>query len=132
MERKKASDFPPEVMELFDGYVHGTVSRRDFLDRAAAYTKHTKGLLEQIKVCNSVYHMAFPIEKDDGTIEVTTGTLTLAGLSNLSGNTLTGGTYRVTTQATATLQERGTCALPDGWKCEAQAYYLGACPSRPH
>ena len=39
-------------------------------DRAAAYTKHDKNLLEQIKVCNSVYHMAFPIEKDDGSIEV--------------------------------------------------------------
>ena len=39
-------------------------------DKAAAYTEHPKGLLEQIKVCNSVYHMAFPIEKDDGSIEV--------------------------------------------------------------
>jgi carboxymethylenebutenolidase len=37
MERKKASDFPPEVMKLFDGYVHGTVSRREFLDRAAKF-----------------------------------------------------------------------------------------------
>lgn len=41
-----------------------------FFDRAARYTKHPKGLLEQIKVCNSVYHMAFPIERDDGSIEV--------------------------------------------------------------
>lgn len=39
-------------------------------DRAARYTRHPPGLLEQIKVCNSVYHMAFPIEKDDGSIEV--------------------------------------------------------------
>jgi glutamate dehydrogenase (NAD(P)+) len=39
-------------------------------DKAAAYTKHPKGVLEQIKICNSVYHMAFPIEKDDGSIEV--------------------------------------------------------------
>ena len=39
-------------------------------DKAAAYTKHPKGLLEQIQVCNSVYHMAFPVEKDDGSIEV--------------------------------------------------------------
>lgn len=39
-------------------------------DKAAAYTKHSKGLLEQMKVCNSVYHMAFPVEKDDGSIEV--------------------------------------------------------------
>ena len=39
-------------------------------DKAATYTKHSKGMLEQIKVCNSVYHMAFPVEKDDGSIEV--------------------------------------------------------------
>jgi len=39
-------------------------------DKAAAYTKYPHGLLEQIRVCNSVYHVAFPIEKDDGTIEV--------------------------------------------------------------
>ena len=39
-------------------------------DRAAAYTKHDPRLMEQIKVCNSVYHMAFPLEKDDGSIEV--------------------------------------------------------------
>jgi carboxymethylenebutenolidase len=37
MERKKASDFPPEVLKLFDGYVHGSMSRRDFLDKAARY-----------------------------------------------------------------------------------------------
>jgi carboxymethylenebutenolidase len=37
MNRKKASDFPAEVLALFDGYVHGGVSRRDFLDRAAKY-----------------------------------------------------------------------------------------------
>jgi glutamate dehydrogenase (NAD(P)+) len=39
-------------------------------DKAAAYTKHPQGVLEQIKTCNSVYHMAFPVEKDDGSIEV--------------------------------------------------------------
>lgn len=39
-------------------------------DRAAALTRHDPHLLEQIKVCNSVYRMAFPIEKDDGSIEV--------------------------------------------------------------
>jgi carboxymethylenebutenolidase len=37
MERKKASDFPPEVLKLFDGYIHGALGRRDFLDRAAKY-----------------------------------------------------------------------------------------------
>ena len=38
MERMKASDFPKEVMRLFDGYVHGGLSRRQFLDRAAKYS----------------------------------------------------------------------------------------------
>lgn len=37
-------------------------------DRAAKYTKIPQGILNQIKICNSVYHMTFPIEKDDGTI----------------------------------------------------------------
>ena len=37
LERKRASDFPPEVLELFDRYVHGWMSRRDFLDGAAKY-----------------------------------------------------------------------------------------------
>jgi glutamate dehydrogenase (NAD(P)+) len=38
-------------------------------DRAAAYTKHPAGLLEQIKICNSVYHITFPLKRDDGSIE---------------------------------------------------------------
>ena len=33
---KKASDYDPEVLRLFDGYVHGKITRRQFLDRAAA------------------------------------------------------------------------------------------------
>ena len=35
--RKRASDFPPEVLELFDGYVHNAIDRREFLSRAAKY-----------------------------------------------------------------------------------------------
>jgi len=37
MERKKTSDFPREVLELFNGYSHGTMNRREFLDRATKY-----------------------------------------------------------------------------------------------
>ena len=35
MERMKASDFPPEVLKLFDSYVHGWMDRRDFLEKSA-------------------------------------------------------------------------------------------------
>ena len=37
MERRKTSDYPPDVLKLFDGYVHGVINRREFLDRAAKY-----------------------------------------------------------------------------------------------
>lgn len=37
MTRLTARDFSPELLELYDGYVHGRISRRDFLDRAAKY-----------------------------------------------------------------------------------------------
>src|SRR5436190_5928771 len=37
MERKKASDFPQELLNLLDGYVHGGISRRQFLRRAEKF-----------------------------------------------------------------------------------------------
>ena len=37
MERKKASDFPQELLDVFDKYVHGEISRREFLDHAQKY-----------------------------------------------------------------------------------------------
>jgi glutamate dehydrogenase (NAD(P)+) len=39
-------------------------------DKAAKFTKYDKGLLEQIKACNSIYSMRFPVKMDDGHIEV--------------------------------------------------------------
>jgi len=33
----KASDFPQEVLNLFDRYVHGGIDRREFIDRASKY-----------------------------------------------------------------------------------------------
>ena len=37
MERKTAADFDPEVLILFDAYVHGALDRRGFLDKARKY-----------------------------------------------------------------------------------------------
>lgn len=36
-------------------------SVNSYFDKAAAITKHPKGLLDQIRVCNSVYYMQFPV-----------------------------------------------------------------------
>ena len=38
-----------------------------FVDKAAMHTQHPAGLIEQIKMCNSIYKFNFPIKLEDGT-----------------------------------------------------------------
>jgi glutamate dehydrogenase (NAD(P)+) len=54
---------PPHDVSFFDQV------NRNF-DKAAAYTSHDQRLLTLIKNCNSVYHLTFPLRRDDGSIEV--------------------------------------------------------------
>ena len=42
-------------------------------DKAAQFTAYPRGLLEQIKICNSSCHFTFPIKRDDGTIQTLHG-----------------------------------------------------------
>ena len=42
-------------------------------DRAAAYSGLPPGLIDQVRTCNSVYHVSFPVEMDDGHIQVVEG-----------------------------------------------------------
>lgn len=44
-----------------------------YFDKASAYLDLAPGLLDQIKACNSIYKMRFPLKRDDGTIEVIRG-----------------------------------------------------------
>lgn len=39
-------------------------------DKASSYTGLNQGLLQSIKICNSSYHMTFPLVRDSGEIEV--------------------------------------------------------------
>jgi carboxymethylenebutenolidase len=51
MSRKTAADFDPEVLKLFDQYVHGGLSRRGFLEGASKYAvggMTAAGLLEAL------------------------------------------------------------------------------------
>ena len=43
-----------------------------YFDKAAAFTTHSQGTLEQIKVCNGVYKFHFPVEIN-GTVQVIEG-----------------------------------------------------------
>lgn len=68
MERKKASDFPPEVLKLFDGYVHGTMNRREFLDRAARYAIGGFTAAAMLESLQPNFAWAQQVPKDDARI----------------------------------------------------------------
>jgi carboxymethylenebutenolidase len=69
MERKKASDFPQEVLNLFDGYVHGRISRRDFLDRAGKFAVGGVTAAAMLESLRPNYAFAQQVAKDDGRIK---------------------------------------------------------------
>jgi carboxymethylenebutenolidase len=69
MERKKASDFPPEVLKLFDGYVHGMISRRDFLDGAAKFAVGGFTAAAMLESLRPNYAFAQQVAKDDDRIK---------------------------------------------------------------
>ena len=69
MARKKASDFPPEVLKLFDGYVHGMLTRRDFLDGAAKYAVGGFTAAAMLESLRPNYAWAQQIAKNDPRIK---------------------------------------------------------------
>jgi carboxymethylenebutenolidase len=69
MERKKASDFPQELLNLFDRYVHGDIDRRGFLDGAQ---KFATGSLTATAIWESLrpnFAWAEQVPKDDSRIK---------------------------------------------------------------
>lgn len=63
----KASDFDPRVLTLFDGYVHGTISRRQFIDQAAAFTVSGAAILASL---SPDYARANQVDPEDPSISV--------------------------------------------------------------
>jgi len=70
MERKKASDYPQEVLDLFDGFVHGRMNRRDFLDRAAKYAVGGMTAAAMLDSLRPNFAWAQQVAKDDARIRV--------------------------------------------------------------
>jgi len=69
MERKKATDFPQELLNLFDYYVHGDISRREFFDGAK---KFAVGGLTAMAIWESLrpnYAWAQQVAKDDSRLK---------------------------------------------------------------
>lgn len=69
-QRKKAQDFDQRILEIFDGYVHGKMSKREFIAQAGKYTAAgVTGamILEQLQ---PNYAYAQQVAPDDPSIEV--------------------------------------------------------------
>src|SRR5690349_7867239 len=67
-QRRKASDFDQRILELYDGYVLGRMSKRDFLDHAAKYTVGGVTALAVLEALQPNYALAQQVAPDDPAI----------------------------------------------------------------
>ena len=68
-ERMKASDFPQEVLSLFDKYVHGIIDRRAFLDGAAKFAVGGMSAAVMLESLRPRYAWAQQVPPDDERIQ---------------------------------------------------------------
>jgi carboxymethylenebutenolidase len=65
MERKKASDFPQDLLNLFDKYVHGDIDRRSFFDGAKRFATGGVTVAALFESLRPNYAWAQQVPKDD-------------------------------------------------------------------
>lgn len=65
MTRKTAADFDPRILDLFDGYVHGQMSKRDFLRRAGRFTLAGVSAAALLEALQPDYALALQVPIDD-------------------------------------------------------------------
>ena len=75
MQREKASDFPQELLSLFDEYVHGGISRRAFLDGAQKFAVGGVTAAALFEMLRPNYAWAVQVPKDDSRINAETATV---------------------------------------------------------
>jgi carboxymethylenebutenolidase len=75
MERKKASDFPQELLDLLDQYVHGGISRRQFIDGAQKFAVGGVTATALFEMLRPNYAWAIQVQKDDSRIKAETATV---------------------------------------------------------
>ena len=69
MERKKASEFDPQLLSLFHRYIHGGISRREFLDGAAKFAVGGMTATALWEMLRPNYALAQQVPKDDKRIK---------------------------------------------------------------
>jgi len=69
MTRKTAADFHPEVLKLFDLFVHGLLDRRGFLDGAKKFATGVAGAAALLEALSPRFAEAEQVSKDDPRIK---------------------------------------------------------------
>jgi carboxymethylenebutenolidase len=69
MERKKASDYPQELLDLFHEYQHGDIDRRTFLERAGKFAVGGLTAATILSEMKPNYAWAQQVPKDDARIK---------------------------------------------------------------
>lgn len=69
MERKRATDFDPRLLALFDKYVHGHISRREFLDGASRFAVGGLTATALWEMLRPNYALAQQVAKNDSRIK---------------------------------------------------------------
>ena len=75
MDRRKASDFPQELLDLFDRYVHGGINRRQFLDRAQRFAVGGVTAAALFQMLKPNYAWAIQVQPDDKRIKAESATV---------------------------------------------------------
>ena len=75
MERRKASEFPQGLLNLFDGYVHGGISRRQFLDGAQTFVVGGVTAAALFQMLKPNYAWAIQVPADDKRIKAESATV---------------------------------------------------------
>lgn len=68
-DRKTAQDFPREVLNLFDQYVHGGISRRGFLDQCARHVGGAAAAVTMLAALSPDFAYGQVIKPDDARIK---------------------------------------------------------------
>jgi carboxymethylenebutenolidase len=74
-ERRRASDYPQELLNLFDRYVHGDIERREFLDGAQKFAAGGVTAVALWESLRANYAWAQQVPKDDKRIKTETATV---------------------------------------------------------
>src|SRR5947209_9146767 len=86
MDRKKASDYPQELLDLFDKYVHGEMPRRDFLESAKRFATGGMTAAMLFETLRPNYAWAQQVPKDDKRLKTETVTVdSPQGNGNIKG-----------------------------------------------